>query len=191
MRRMPRTHSLSIALAFGLSLISPGCAPAQVPPVAIDPCGLLTIDEVSAALGQAVQPGRSIDDGVTEEGAYSTTCIWAISLAPDASLDLARPLGGRSFVILNVMNWPRGSGDAQMFIDSFRTAFEAHEIPMEPVTVEVGADESIWWGDGVAARKADVSYGISVAHAGDPAERRSRAESLARGIASRLDRAPT
>jgi hypothetical protein len=137
-----------------------------------------------------VQPGQSIDDGVTEEGAYSTTCLWLTDFAPGAALDLTRPFGGRSFVILNVMHWPRGSGASRKFLDSFRAAFEAHEITSRPVPVEIGADESIWWGDGVAARKADVSFGISVAHADARDERQHKTESLAREIVGRLDPAP-
>jgi len=45
---------------------------------------------------------------------------------------------------------------------------------------------SLWWGDGVAARKNGVSIGVSVAQFGDRAARRPQAESLAKLIVKRL-----
>jgi hypothetical protein len=75
-------------------------------------------------------------------------------------------------------------------LDSFRKAFADHEINSRPVTVQVGADEALWWGDGVAARKNGVSFGISVASAGDRAARRPKAEGLARLVVQRLPKTP-
>ena len=84
------------------------------------------------------------------------------------------------------MNWPGGPDDARKFLDDFKSAFESQAISSEPVPVQVGADEALWWGDGVAARKGGVSFGISVASAGDRAARMPKAESLARLIVQRL-----
>src|SRR2546428_534016 len=64
----------------------------------------------------------------------------------------------------------------------------ARSITSEPVPVQVGADDALWWGDGVAAREGGVSFGISVATAGDRAGRQPKAESLARLIVQRLAR---
>jgi hypothetical protein len=178
-----RTSVAAIALAFSLSWPA---AAAHAQPAAVDPCALLTTDEVSAVIGQTVEPGRFTDNGATKEGASSTTCLWAAALAPGVAPDPSKPLGGRSFAILHVMTWPGGPNDARKFLDDFRSAFESQAISSEPVPVQVGADEALWWGDGVAAHKGSVSFGISVAYAGDRAARRPKAESLARLIVQRL-----
>ena len=156
---MPQTSRTPFALAFALSLLAPAAAQAQ--PAAIDPCALLTRDEVSAAMGETVEPGRPTANGVTKDGANSTTCLWAVALPPGVAPDPTQSLGGRSFAILNVQNWPGGPNDARKFLDSFRNAFEDAEIMSKPVAVQVGADEALWWGDGVAARKNGVSIGVS------------------------------
>jgi hypothetical protein len=84
------------------------------------------------------------------------------------------------------MNWPGGPSDAQKFLDDFHRAFEQHGIESKPVAVNVGADDALWWGDGVAARKNGVSFGVSVAQFGDRAARQPQAESLAKLIVKRL-----
>jgi hypothetical protein len=178
---MRRTHCATL-VAIALA----GPAAAQSGPEAIDPCTLLTADEVSAVIGRSVEPGRYTSNGLTRDGAASTTCLWQVALPAGVAPDPSKSLGGRSFAILNVMNWPGGPTDAGKFLDSFRTAFADHEIASEPVAVQVGADEAIWWGDGVAGRKGGVSFGISVASAGDRAARKPKAESLARRIVQRL-----
>jgi len=139
-------------------------------------------------MGQAAEPGRFADNGVTKDGAYSTTCLWAVALPSGVAPDPSKPLGGRSFAILHVMNWPGGPDDARKFLDDFRSAFESQAISSEPVPVQVGADEALWWGDGVAARKGGVSFGISVAFPSDRAARKPKAENLARLIVQRLAR---
>jgi hypothetical protein len=59
------------------------------------------------------------------------------------------------------MQWPTGSNLAGSFIDAFRTAASKGEIPKKPVPRQFG-DEALWRGDGLAVRKGDVSFGISV-----------------------------
>jgi hypothetical protein len=180
----------TVALACALAWPAPAVAAAPAQPHAINPCALLSTEEVSAVMGQAVEPGRFADNGLTKEGAYSTTCLWAVALPPGVAPDPNKSLGGRSFAILHVMNWPGGPNDARKFLDDFRSAFESQAITSEPVPVQVGADEALWWGDGVAARKDGVSFGMSVATAGDRAARRPKAESLARLVVQRLARTP-
>jgi hypothetical protein len=165
-------------------------AAAEAKPYPIDSCALLTAEEVSAVMGQTVEPGRLTTNGLTPDGANSTTCLWAVALPPGAAPDPAKSPGGRSFAILNVVNWAGGPNDARKFLDSFRKAFEDHAITSKPVAVQIGADEALWWGDGVAARKNGVSFGISVASAGDRSTRQPKAESLARLIVQRLAKTP-
>jgi hypothetical protein len=181
---------LLTVLSVAVFPVSPGLAAAGVPPAAIDACALLTPDEVSAVVGKRVETGHPYDNGITPQGAHSTTCIWAAPLPPGVEPDPAQRLGGRGFVVLSVMNWPAGSSDARKFLEDFQKAFLQHDIDSKPVPVDVGADDSLWWGDGVAARKNGVSFGISVAQFGDRAARRPQAESLAKAIVKRLPTQP-
>jgi hypothetical protein len=173
-----------IAVAGLIGFAAP--AVARSAPRAIDPCGLLTADEVSAAIGKTVEPGRYSDNGITRDGARSTTCLWAVALPAGVAPDPARSLGGREFAILNVISWPGGPADARKYLENFRQAFEHGEISSKPVDLSIGADEALWWGDGVAARRDGVSIGMSVASAGDRSLRRPRAEGLARLVVQRL-----
>jgi hypothetical protein len=158
----------------------------------INACALLTDDEVSATVGAKVTPGQRRDDGevggkgdYAPAGTYSSTCFWTFHV--DGGVDDPNlPMGGRRFAILNAMVWPAGGGDAAKFLQSFRDAFKEELIPSDPVAVDVG-DEGLWWGDGVAARKGDRSFGISVfLQNGDKASQRQMEEALARKIAGRL-----
>jgi hypothetical protein len=178
-----RVFALAVLAAVGLAARA---APAAADPAAVDACALLTAEEVSAAMGQTVEAGQFADNGVTRDGAVSTTCLWQVALPAGAAPDPTKSLGGRSFAILNIQNWPGGPGDAAKFLEGFSAAFADHTIASQPVPVEVGADAAIWWGDGVAGRVKGVSFGMSVAIAGDRAARRPKAESLARLVAARL-----
>jgi len=166
-------------------LISP---PLHAAPAAIDACALLTPDEISTVVGKNVDSVQPFDNGVTAQDAYSTTCIWAAPLPPGVEPDTTKRLGGRGFVILSVMNWAGGANAARKFLDDFQQAFQQHDIDSKPVQVQIGADDSLWWGDGVAARKNGISFGVSVAQFGDKATRQSQAEALASLIAKRLPR---
>jgi hypothetical protein len=175
-----------LTLAAGLA----ATAAAQPGPQAINPCELLTAEEVSAVVGEEVESGRYADNGVTRDGARSTTCLWAVALPSGVAPDPTRSLGGRQFAILNVINWPGGPSDARKYLDNFREAFEKGDISSKPVDLEIGADEALWWGDGVAARKQGVSIGMSVATT-DRSGRRVRAEALAKTVLDRLPAQPT
>ena len=179
-----RTWVMLATLGALIFPVSAGAAPAS--PTAIDACALLTPKEIAAVVGKKVEAGPSLDNGITPQGAHSTTCIWAAPLPPGVQPDPAQRLGGRGFVVVNVINWPGGPGDAHKFLEGFQKAFQEHDITSKPVAVSVGADESVWWGDGVAARKKGVSVGISVAQFGDRATRQPEAESLARLVVKRL-----
>ena len=186
-RNRRRTGPPWVALV-ALSIAMFGGAPElyAAGPAAIDACALLTPDEVSAAVGKNIEFRKPFDNGITPQGAHSTTCIWAAPLPPGVEPDPNQRLGGRGFVVLSVMNWPGGPSDARKFLDDFQKAFQQHDIDSKPVPVQVGADDSLWWGDGVAARKNSLSFGISVAQFGDRAARRPQAESLAKLIVKRL-----
>jgi hypothetical protein len=174
----------------GVAALLLAASPLYAAPAAIDACALLTPDEVSAATGKAIEITQPYDNGVTPQGAHSTTCIWAAPLPPGAEPDPTKRLGGRGFVVVSVMNWPGGPDDAHKFLDDFHHAFEEHGIESKPIAVDVGADDALWWGDGVAARKNGVSIGVSVAQFGDRDARQSQAESLAKLIVKRLPAPP-
>ena len=178
------------ALSLVLVSASPGLRAADAPPAAIDACALLTPDEVSAAVGREMEFRKAFDNGITPQGAHSTTCIWAAELEPGVAPDPSQRLEGRGFVALSVMNWPGGAGDAAKYLEDFQKAFRQHDIDSKPVPVQVGADDALWWGDGVAARKNGVSFGVSVAQFGDKAARQPQAESLAKLVVKRLPAQP-
>ena len=159
-------------------------------PTAIDACALLTRDEVTAVIGKPVESVQPFDNGVTNQGAYSTTCIWASPLPSGVEPDPTKRLGGRGFVVISVMNWPGGPSDAAKFLADFHKAFAEHGIDSKPVPVEIGADDALWWGDGVAARKNGVSIGVSVAQFGDRAARQPQSEALAMLIIKKLPANP-
>lgn len=179
-------------LTAGLVLAMLSASPQlhAAPPAAIDACALLTRGEVTAVTGKRVESVQSFDNGVTAQGAHSTTCIWAAPLPAGIEPDPTKRLGGRGFVVISVMNWPGGPADAARFLEDFHKAFEQHGIDSKPVKVEIGADDSLWWGDGVAARKNGVSVGVSVAQFGDRAARRPQAEALAMLVIKKLPKNP-
>lgn len=159
----------------------------------INACALLNDDEVSAVVGTKVAPGQRRDDGevggkgdYAPVGTYSSTCFWQFHADASGEDDPTLPMGGKRFAILNAMVWPAGGGDAAKFLQSFHDAFKNEIIPSDPVAVDIG-DEGLWWGDGVAVRKGDRSFGISVfLQNGDKPTQRKMEESLARKIAARL-----
>jgi hypothetical protein len=191
-------------LAFGSYTTARDAGPIRVASAdgaPVNACALLSDAEVAAIVGSEVEPGQRRDQGeVGGEGDYATTelysstCIWQfVEQSEDQAgrmLDqlegIQRPNGGRRFAILNAMAWPKDSGDAAKFLHSFRDAFKSGEIPSEPVPVKVG-DEGLWWGDGVASRKGDKSFGISVfLMNGDKPAQRKMEEVLAQKIAGRI-----
>lgn len=181
-----RPRRALLAAVSALLLVSSSLYAADSAPAAIDACALLTRDEVSSVVGKPVDLVQPFDNGITSQGAHSTTCIWAAPLPPGTEPDPDKRLGGRGFVVVSVMNWPGGPSDARKFLDDFQRAFQEHGIDSKPVPVEVGADDALWWGDGVAARRKGISIGVSVAQFGDRATRQPEAERLAGLIVKRL-----
>jgi hypothetical protein len=161
------THAvISSACALGLffSAATPS-APAATAgareAVAIDACELLHGSEISQVICAPVgEPARE-DAGLGPDGAYSSSCVWEIAVVNPTAPKNDAPLGGKSFVILHAMQWPRGSGLAHTFLDSFWVAAADGDIPGTPVRRKFG-DDALWWGDGLAVRRYDVSFGLSV-----------------------------
>jgi hypothetical protein len=169
-----------------------GCVALAAPAVAvsaqaeqgIDACALLQPMEMERVLvGHSVAPGVRNDAGLESNGAYSSTCMWMLrSEGAPAAQQAAR---GRSYVILNVMQWPAGSGKAGSFLESFREAKEAGVLTAPLVPKSFG-DEALWWGDGLAVRRRDISFGLSVVVAGGGV-RGVNEERLAPHVLRRID----
>jgi hypothetical protein len=150
----------------------------------INACTLLTAEEVATAMGVGVDAGLRRDSGQTKDGAYSSTCLWRVSADRNAA-DPQRPLGGARFAILNVMVWGKGSPGPGSFLQSFRNAARDGTIDHAPVPLKLG-EESLWWGDGVAVRKGDISFGMSVHLVQDRERERGMAEALAARVLKHL-----
>lgn len=156
-RRAAAAYGTLAALLFG----STSWAELDAAPLEMDACALLQSAEITATLGLPAEPGIRRDAGMESNGAYSSTCVWMVRFGGTEAASPNAPLGGRSFVILNAMQWPAGSGLARTFLEAFHTAAEAGEIPSRPEPRSFG-DEALWWGDGLAVVSGDVGFGLSV-----------------------------
>lgn len=154
----------------------------------IDACALLDESEISDVLRTPVGVGERRDTGTLPDGAYSSTCIWTVQLDEPAKENPAAPFGGKSFVILNAVQWPVGSARARSFLDAFHTASQRGEIPRAPSPREFG-DDALWWGDGLAVVRENVAFGLSVFVPSSPSSRPGgREEQLAPRILARLQK---
>ena len=168
------------AIATLLMSTLPLAAAASEPP-RIDACALLDAAQIERAIGHAVEPGVRDDAGVESNGAWSSSCVWAFT-------NPAGEAKARRFVILNAMQWPLGSGRAHEFLDSFREAAASGVLSSAPSVRSFG-DEALWWGDGLAVRKRDTSFGLSVFWPRSPAKTAGLFEErLAPLVLSQLDR---
>lgn len=154
----------------------------------IDACTFLSRAEMAHSIGMSVSSGARRDAGQVQEdgfqGSYSSTCIWKGYDKTEESND--NVLGGNaSYVILHMIASPAGSGTPSRFVQSFRDASQDGTIAATPASLGIG-DEALWWGDGVAVRKGDVSFGLSVHIANHGASARAMAETLATTVAARL-----
>jgi hypothetical protein len=148
---------LLMLLPFGIA-----AAAAADPLPSIDACALITPAEIQSVIGHAVNAGARRDSGLEADGAWSSSCVWTLTEeAVAAQGNVAAPLRGRSFVILNAVQWPLGSGRAREFLDAFHQAAASGVLRQAPSPRKIG-DEALWWGDGLAVRKNDVSFGLSV-----------------------------
>ncbi|MGE4062152.1 MAG: hypothetical protein AB7E79_02185 [Rhodospirillaceae bacterium] len=185
----------AVAVILGVASLSARTESAQPSALSADgtvnACALLTDKEVASTLQLQVAPADRRDDGNLDdrpgyEGSYSSTCVWRV--AEDSGRDsVDLPMAGMRFAILNAITWPKGSGKAKNFLQSFHDAAEHDIIPSKPVPLKGIGDDALWWGDGVASRVGDVSFGVSVfLQNGDKVTQRAMEEALARKIASRL-----
>lgn len=181
----------AVAVVLSVASMSARESMAQVSAGPADACSLLKDSEVSAALKLKVMPADRRDDGKLDhkegyEGAYSSTCVWRVSEDEGKdSVDL--PMAGMRFAILNAITWPKNSGKAAHFLQEFYDVAEQGIIPSKPIAVKGIGEDALWWGDGLAARKGDVSFGVSVfLQNGDKATQRTMEEELAKKIAGRL-----
>jgi hypothetical protein len=153
-------HGASLMLLITLGL--PRLAAAAAEPPRIDACALLEPAQIERVIGQAVDAGVRHDVGLESNGAWSSSCVWQLAAQAGApQKKSASPFGGRGFVILNAQQWPLGSGRAHEFLDSFREAANQGVIATKPSPRRYG-DEALWWGDGLAVRRRDASFGLSV-----------------------------
>lgn len=175
-----RTLAWIAATALVLAGLLPAFgAHADVP--ASNACTLIAKDEVAKVVGGSVVSADRMDDGKTEDGAYSSTCVWKVTGLPALPAKPNAPFGGAAFAMLNTITWPAGSGMAKKYLEDFRDAAKQELIDMTPVPVQAG-DEALWWGDGVAFRKGDVSFGVSVHVGTDKKAEQAMEEALARKI---------
>ncbi|GFE83608.1 hypothetical protein GCM10011487_56080 [Steroidobacter agaridevorans] len=180
-------RALATAMATALLSGAMGSAVfAAEPSLEINACELLTPAEITAAIGLPVDQGRRQDEGMSRDGQYSSTCFWTIE--PGKAPDQTAPGRGRRFVILNAQRWPAGRDMAKKFLQAFHESADQGVIANQPVPRKFG-DEALWWGDGLAVRKGDVSFGLSV-FMPKRGEARTSAleEKLAPQILKRLDR---
>jgi hypothetical protein len=152
---------------------------------ALNACALLSPEEVSAVLGAKVGPADRKDSGTTDDGAYSSTCIWKLADAPKAFDKADAPFGGTGFAMLNTITWPGGPEAAKKYLQDFYDAARDNLIDNKPVPVQAG-DDALWWGDGVAVRKGGVSFGVSVHVSDDKKAEQAMEEALAKTVAGRL-----
>lgn len=177
---MKRTLIAAVAFAMGAA------GHAAETPLEINACALLTSAEISAAVGLTVDDGRRQDEGMSRDGQYSSTCMWTIE--PGKVPDQTAPGRGRRFVILNAQRWPTGRDMAKKFLQAFHESADKGVIPNKPAPRKFG-DEALWWGDGLAVRRGDVSFGISVfMPKRDEARTSAMEEKLAPLVLHRLDR---
>jgi len=157
----------------------------------IDACALIKDGEVAGIIGAKVTPADRRDSGYQDNsdyvapGTYSSTCLWRVLTPGPPPADSNLSLGGASYVILNAMQWPVGSKQSCRFVKGFYDAAEGHLIDNKPVALQI-ADQSLWWGDGVAVCKGDRSFGVSVHLVGGRPKERDMEERLAKVIAGRM-----
>lgn len=187
MKRMASLVSFCLVMSSGVGLPAAQAAgnrPGH--PLEINACELLTSAEISAAIGLPVDGGRRQDEGMSRDGQYSSSCIWMIE--PGKAPDRTAPGRGKRFVILNAMQWPLGKNMAKKFLQAFHDSADKGVLPSKPSPRKFG-DEALWWGDGLAVRKGDFSFGISVFMPQRDVARTSKMEEkLAPHVLRRLDR---
>jgi hypothetical protein len=176
--------ALAAFAAFG---ISAGANAADAPKVAaLDACSLIAPADVAAVTGGKIARGERNDSGETNEGGgYSSTCIWIVDGLAKLPETQDAPFGGASFAMLNTIVWPSGSGLAKKYVNDFRDAAKQDLIDATPIPVKAG-DDALFWGDGVAVAKGDISFGVSVHVGTDKKAEQAMEEALAQKIVPKL-----
>ena len=172
MRALVLISSIAVVMAAGA---------VRAAPMAEDACSLITLDEVAAVVGGKVEKAERNDSGTVDDGGYSSTCVWMVTGGTPLPAKPNAPFNGGSFAMLNTITWPAGSGMAKKYLEDFRDAAKQNLIDNTPVPVQAG-DEALWWGDGVAVRKGDVSFGVSVHVGTDKKAEQAMEEALAKKI---------
>lgn len=173
-------------LAVAGAMLASG-AYADVP--ASNACTLIAKEDVAKIVGGTVEAAERNDDGKTEDGAYSSTCVWKVTGLPALPAKPNAPFGGAAFAMLNTITWPAGSGMAKKYLEDFRDAAKQDLIDQSPVPVQAG-DEALFWGDGVAFRRGDVSFGVSVHVGTDKKQEQALETALAKKIVANVDGKP-
>ena len=181
MRAVASIAVAGLMLAW-LTLI--GGAYADVP--ASNACDLIAKEDVAKIVGGTVETAERNDDGKTEDGAYSSTCVWKVAGLPALPAKPNAPFGGAAFAMLNTIAWPPGGGMAKKYLEDFRDAAKQDLIDQTPVPVQAG-DEALFWGDGVAFRRGDVSFGVSVHVGTDKKQEQALETALAQKIVANFD----
>lgn len=173
------THQLSPLLkATSLLLLLGACAPKGNEVVNLNACNFLLDGDIASVLDSNTRAGQRDDLGLITEGeqagVYSSSCLW----------QLESKEGTAEYVILMALLWPQDKS-ASLFLQDFRHFAELGVISQEPIPLTLG-DESLWWGDGVAVIKDNISFGISTRLVDTREKRREAEEALAALILSRL-----
>ena len=172
-----------VGVIAGLACAGAACA--AEPVKERNACSLISPADIASVTGGQVMVGERNDSGAVDQGGYSATCLWKIDGLSKLQKE-GEPFGGAPFVMLNTIDWPAGSGMAKKYVEDFRDAAKQDLIPSTPVEVKTIGDDSLFWGDGVAVAKGDVSFGISVHVGTDKKAEQQMEETLARKIAPKL-----
>ncbi len=173
----------ALAVAVTAALCATGSTYAVAAGKPVNACELLTLDEISAVMGAKVGLGDLKEAPSGQDDAFASTCVWRLA-KPEGQENANLPLQGKSYAILNVISWPDTKGAAH-YLQSFWEAGEAGTIPHKPIAVKVG-DDALFWGDGVAARKGNVSFGVSVHLPGGNPQQQAMEVDLAKKVIPRL-----
>jgi hypothetical protein len=139
----------------------PRLAAASAEPPHIDACALLEPEQIARVIGQPVDAGVRQDFGLESNGAWSSSCVWKLAGASRAAKKIGVAVRGPRLRDSQCAAVAAGSGRAHEFLDSFREAANQGVIATKPSPRRYG-DEALWWGDGLAVRRRDASFGLSV-----------------------------
>lgn len=183
-------HWQGALAAVATLAVGVGAHATDAPKVAeLNACSLIAPADVAAVTGGIIDKSERNDSGDTNEGGgYSSTCIWKIdgmAKVPAVKEGAPEPFAGQAFAMLNTIVWPAGSGLAKKYVNDFRDAAKQDLIDATPVPVKAG-DDALFWGDGVAVAKGDISFGVSVHVGTDKKAEQAMEEALAQKIVPKL-----